>query len=297
MTNPFKQPEALWKAEFSCPFSMLPLFEGYFEKITDSVSSHELESKTVESMPDDLWHFEAYFETEPDEAHLCAELTKLAAGGWADANELKVSKVENIDWVAQMHEAFQPIPIGRFFVTNPSHAPTCPEGMELLIMESSRAFGTGEHSTTKGCIEAMEAISHMDIASIVDIGTGTGILAIAAAKIWSAAKVLGSDIEDVAIEVSKQHAVSNQVEVHFEVASGVPQSSGKVDLIVSNILKAPLIELAGDFAKSLTDDGVVILSGFLDYQMEEVLEAYAKVGFKEPFIINKEGWITLTLRR
>lgn len=297
MTNPFKQPEALWKIELPCLFSMLPLFEEYFSEITDTVSSYELESRTVESMPDDLWCFEAYFESEPDTNHLRTELTKLAADKWTYSDKLTVSRVENIDWVAQMHEAFQPLSVGRFFVTNPSHAPLCPEGMELLIMESSRAFGTGEHNTTKGCIEAMEAISHMDIGSVADIGTGTGILAIAAAKIWSGAKVSGSDIEDIAIEVSKQHAFSNEVEVQFEVAAGIPRGGEKVDLIVSNILKAPLIELAEDFAKALVNGGVVILSGFLDYQSQEVLDAYAKAGFKEPFIINKEGWITLTLKR
>lgn len=297
MTNPFRQVEALWKVEFPCLFSMLTLFEGFFAEITDSTSSYEIESQTVESMPNDLWCFEAYYEEKPNVESIRAELINLTAGKWDYANELKVSEIENIDWVAQMHEEFKPLSVGRFFITNPSYAPSCPEGMELLIMESSRAFGTGEHNTTKGCIEAMEAMSHMDITSLMDVGTGTGILAIAAAKIWPSAKVLGSDIEDVAIEVSKQHAASNQVEVSFEVANGIPNDADKVNLIVSNILKAPLIELAGDFAKSLEKNGVVILSGFLDYQMDEVLKAYENAGFKEPFIINKEGWITLTLRR
>src|ERR1700677_1101986 len=149
-----------------------------------------------------------------------------------------------------------------------------PDNMIPVIMESSRAFGTGEHNTTKGCVEAMEAISDMNITSVMDVGTGTGILAIAASKIWPSAEVIGSDIDEVAVKVAEEHAKINNADIELKVADGIPSYSGKVDLIVSNILKEPLIELVGKFHEALSERGVVILSGFLDYQSDEVLEAY-----------------------
>jgi ribosomal protein L11 methyltransferase len=142
----------------------------------------------------------------------------------------------------------------------------------------------------------MESISHQNINSVMDVGTGTGILAIAAAKIWNKAKVSGSDIEEVAIEVSKQHAFANEVDIDFKIANGLPENTEKVDLIVSNILKAPLIDMAEDFSKNINRGGAIILSGFLDYQSQDVQDAYLKAGFKEPYVINKENWITLILK-
>jgi ribosomal protein L11 methyltransferase len=293
MKNPFRQPEALWKISFPFKYAQLELFEEYFASLTDSVSSYELSSKTVESMPDDLWCFEAYLEERPDIEDLRSKLDGI---GDIDASEVKLEKIEDIDWVAQMHEDFKPLRVGRFFVTNPAHAHLCPEDMEQIVIESSRAFGTGEHSTTKGCLEAIEALHNISPKIIFDIGTGTGILAIAATKLWPSAKVIGTDIEAVAVEISKQHAKDNGASIEFITTDTVP-TGYKVDLIISNILKQPLIELSGTFAASLNPGGVVILSGFLDYQLEEVENAYLKVGLKRTSLINKDGWMALTVTR
>ncbi len=293
MTNPFRQPEALWKVSFPFRFHDLEKFENYFEELTESSSSHELSSKTVESMPDDLWCFESYFETKPDAASLLQDLKNL---DWDPADfdtDLKVEKMEDTDWVAKMHGDFEPISVGKFFITNPAHEDSCPSGMKKIVIESSRAFGTGEHNTTRGCLEAMQELSiHPEI--IYDIGTGTGILAIAAAKIWHSALIIGTDIEPVAIEVSKKHADNNGVDIEFLVTSELPEGYS-VDLIISNILKQPLIDFAPSFAKSLTQNGRVILSGFLAYQMEEVKTAYENAGLKVLGVIDKDGWITMTL--
>jgi len=295
MTNQFRQPEALWKVSFPFKFSQLETFENYFANLTDSMSSHELSSKTVESMPEDLWSFEGYFETKPDLESIRADL-KIIAKDWDYGAELGLKKMENIDWVAQMQRDFEPIAIGQFFITNPSHEILCPPQMKKIVMESSRAFGTGEHSTTQGCLEAMESLKDLNPTTVYDIGTGTGILAIGAAKLWPSARVIGTDIEEVAIEVAKLHAASNGVDIEFIVSDSLPQG-GKVDLIISNILKNPLINFAPSFAEKLASGGAIILSGFLENQQEEVEKAYLEVGLRRLSLLNKEGWISLTLAK
>lgn len=291
MTNPFKPHNVLWKVSVTSKYSMLPEIEDYFETITDTISCHELESKTVESMPDDLWRVEAYCTTKPSIEALIQDLKGIASNPVLEV-------VEEIDWVSKMHDQFKSIAIGRFFITNLAHCRECPKDMDSIIIESSRAFGTGEHYTTQGCIEAMEKVSKVYKPSfIMDIGTGTGILAIAAAKIWKESDVMGSDIEEVACDIASLHAKINEVNIEWAVCAGVPQISRKADLIVSNILANPLIALARDFTHHLEQGGYIILSGFLSNQLQAVLEAYTVHNLQQVDVTNNNNWITLTLQQ
>jgi ribosomal protein L11 methyltransferase len=291
MTNPFKPHNLLWKVSVTAKYSMLSIIEEYFEAITDTVSCHELESQTVDSMPDDLWRVEAYCITKPVIDDLVKDL-----GDIVSSPTLEI--VEEIDWVSQMHDQFKPITIGRFFITNLAHVEKCPKHMDSVIIESSRAFGTGEHYTTQGCIEAMEKVSKIYAPSyIMDIGTGTGILAIAAAKIWPESYVIGSDIEEVACDIASKHAKINEVNIECIVCAGVPKIPRKANLIVSNILANPLVALAQDFAYHLQSNGYIILSGFLSNQLQTVLEAYTAHHLRPIDTINNNNWITLTLQK
>lgn len=186
--------------------------------------------------------------------------------------------------------------IGAFFITNPANAHLCPINKHKIIIEASRAFGTGEHQTTQGCVEAIESLQTEKYNHIIDIGTGTGILAIVASKIWPQASVIGSDIEDVAVEISKLHAKTNNINASFIICDGAPKLDQKTNLIISNILARPLISMAPDFRSIISDEGKVILSGFLHYQLPSVLEAYINNQFTPLSIINKNNWITLILK-
>lgn len=295
MNNPFKQPANIWKLSFPSRYYMLPIFEEYFANTTDNICCYELSSKTVESMADDLWCFEAYLEDYMDTEIVKNSLQKIAPE-WMFADKLEIIKLEDIDWAKKVQENFTPMEIGTFFITNPDNANLCPKGKNAIIIEASRAFGTGEHQTTQGCIEAIESLQNQNYTNIIDIGTGTGILAIVANKIWPKAEIIGSDIEEAAIEISKSHATTNNVRARFILCDGAPKLEHKTDLIISNILARPLIDMAGDFRSIIAEDGKVILSGFLNYQLPSVLEAYINNKFTPLSIINKNNWITLILK-
>lgn len=308
MTNPFKQPTNIWKLELVTPYFMLPIFEEYFANFTDNISCYEISSKTVESADDDIWCFEAYLPEKPDLDKICKALQKIifnANNEWDYSDSIKVTNLEDIDWVKKVQENFAPINLGSFFITNPVNSHLCPQNMQKIIIDASQAFGTGEHSTTQGCIEAMESLRNKDFKEIFDIGTGSGILAIVAAKIWPNANVTGSDIEELSVKIAKHHAAINNVQIRSILADGIFLISDKnndegftksANLIISNILAVPLINMASDFTNIIAEDGFLILSGFLDYQLPDVLDSYIKNGFSQLSIINKKGWITLIMQ-
>lgn len=293
-TNPFKQHINIWKLKCKALYGALAVFEEYFSNLTDNISCYEISSKTVESQPDDIWYIEAYLEEEPDvsviKEHLCNMMPE-----WEFSSEIELSKLDDIDWVKKVQENFSPLPVGGFFITNPQNAHLCPDLLQKIIIEASRAFGTGEHQTTQGCIEAMESVRERGFSRILDLGTGTGILAIAAKKLWPTAYVVGSDIEEVSVEIARDHARINDVDIEFLLCDGPPRFEYKIDLIVSNILATPLINMAADFKAIMSSGGVAILSGFLDYQSDLVLKAYEDNGFVLKNWLNKNGWITAVM--
>ncbi len=306
MTNPFKQPSNIWKLELITRYSMIPIFEEYFSNFTDNISYNELSSKTVESKDDDIWSFEAYMEEKPDIIKIKDELQKfilLDNTEWEYQDSLKINRLEEVDWVKKVQENFVPIIVGRFFITNRVNENLCPDDMTKIVIDASMAFGTGEHYTTQGCLEAMELLSVEAFCDIYDIGTGSGILAIIAAKMWKDSLVVASDIEELSVEIAKRHALINDVKITTVLADGLEvidnndkSFSKKADLIISNILAVPLINMASSFKNNIKENGFLILSGFLDYQLPSVLEAYIKNGFTPLNIINKNCWITLVMQ-
>jgi ribosomal protein L11 methyltransferase len=168
-----------------------------------------------------------------------------------------------------------------------------PPGTIPFEIDASLAFGTGQHATTSGCLEALDKLERDGnrFANVADIGTGTGLLAFAALALWPEAKCIASDIDPVAVEVAQDNAAINRVKLGhgsgqllLAVADGLnsPLLSARApfDLIVANILAGPLIELARDFAGSLAPGGTVMLAGLLDTQSDAVVSAYEALGLK-----------------
>jgi ribosomal protein L11 methyltransferase len=173
------------------------------------------------------------------------------------------------------------------------HTPTHPPDPDAINFEidASLAFGTGQHATTAGCLEALDLLANNGslFANVVDVGTGTGLLAFAAMSLWPQAKCIATDIDPVAVEVARDNAAINHVkighgagELLLGVADGMDSAllaaRAPFDLIIANILAGPLIELAPDFAKALTPGGTIILAGLLDTQADAVVAAYEKLG-------------------
>ena len=243
-----------------------------------------------------LWEIGAYFIDEPDDV----ELTLMAAA--FGAKPFVVSEVPETDWVAKVKRELSPVVAGRFFVYGSHDADKIPEGSEPLLIEAAMAFGTGHHGTTLGCLRALDRLASAGFIgkNVVDIGCGTAVLAMAAARIWSN-PVLASDIDEVAVDVAAANVSCNDLDgrVTCLVAAGFEHetlhSAAPYDLIFANILKGPLIELAPDMAAHSAQGGIVILSGLLVEQAEDVLAAYDANGFDCETREDIGEWSCLTL--
>jgi ribosomal protein L11 methyltransferase len=230
------------------------------------------------------WLLHAYFDKQPS-AEVLEALARLGCG------EAKVEQLGEDDWVAMSQSGLQPIRAGRFFVHTPTHRGAAPDDSVAFEIDASLAFGTGQHATTSGCLEALDGLEQdgRQFANIADIGTGTGLLAFATLALWPQARCIATDVDAVAIEVARDNAAINGVklghgagELLLAVADGMgsPLLAARTpfDLIIANILAGPLIELAPGFAAALAPGGTVILAGLLDTQADAVISAYADCG-------------------
>jgi ribosomal protein L11 methyltransferase len=234
-----------------------------------------------EKKPDD-WLIHAYFDHEPTGEEI-AILSTLGCG------PPHIEKLGEQDWVTMSQAGLQPIRAGRFTVHTPTYPPD-PERINFEI-DAGLAFGTGQHATTSGCLAALDKLEREGaiFANIADIGSGTGLLAFAALKLWPGARCIATDIDPVAVDVARDNAAINDValghgagELLLAAANGMdsPMLAARApfDLIVANILAGPLVELAADFAKALAPGGAIILAGLLDTQADAVAAAYEKLG-------------------
>lgn len=246
-----------------------------------------------------LWEVGGYFDAAPDDVALA--LLAAAHG----ARPFAVSELPETDWVAKVRRELSPVRAGRFFVHGAHDADTVPEGAEALLIEASMAFGTGHHGTTQGCLAALDALARDGVApsAVADIGCGTAVLAMAAARLWGGATVIASDIDPVAIDVAAANLAANDLSdrVRLVEAAGFEHpaldAAAPFDLVLANILKGPLLALAPDMAARTVVGGHVILSGLLNEQADEIVAVYARAGF-EALSLEKIGdWTTLCLRR
>ncbi len=245
-----------------------------------------------------LWEVGGYFEENPDGVALAL---LAAAHGAAD---FVVSELPETDWVAHVRRELSPVEAGRFFVYGSHDADRVPEGRIALLIEAAMAFGTGHHGTTLGCLRALDRLLDTGAAptSVADIGCGTAVLAMAAARVLDA-DVIASDIDEVAVEVAETNLRANGLEgrVRCVEAAGFEHpglsGAGAFDLVFANILKGPLIALAPDMAGAVRPGGHVILSGILNEQADEVVSHYHAMGFNTVHREEIVDWTTLTLAR
>jgi len=232
--------------------------------------------------PDD-WRIHAYFSDQPTTQELVL-LGRMAAGA-----QPAVEHLGEDDWVTMSQAGLEPIRAGRFFVHTPSHAPD--PGAINFEIDAGLAFGTGQHATTAGCLAALDRLekSGKSFANIADIGTGTGLLAFAALSLWPGAKGIATDIDPIAIDVTRDNARINKVAIGHApgqlllvVADGMNHAMlvarAPFDLIIANILAGPLIELAPSIAKAAAPGVSVVLAGLLDTQADAVIAAYEAEG-------------------
>jgi ribosomal protein L11 methyltransferase len=243
-----------------------------------------------------LWEVGGYFTEEPDDTALAV----LAAA--FEAKPFVVSELPETDWVAHVRRELAPVEAGRFFVYGSHDADKLPEGRIPLLIEAAMAFGTGHHGTTLGCLKALDHLLNDGFAAtkVADIGCGTAVLAMAAARVWDG-DIIASDIDQVAVDVAEANLKANGMsgQVHCVEAAGFDhpdlQSHAPYDLIFANILKGPLVALSPEIAANLQDGGYAILSGILNEQADDVVSVYSHNGFN---LVKRDEigeWTTLIL--
>jgi ribosomal protein L11 methyltransferase len=210
------------------------------------------------------------------------------------------------DWVAENQRSFRPFQVGPFWV-HPSHVRDgIPAGFLPIEIDAGMAFGTGTHATTRGCLELLATLDPAETIKTVDVGCGSGILAIAMAKLWRR-PVRGGDNDAEAVDVAIENAGLNGVAPLCRFVTSIGLESAELaqqapyDLIVANILAGPLVALSESFAPAVCPGGRVLLSGLLVEQAEMVLSAYQSRGFAFERRIDLETggawWRTLLLRK
>jgi ribosomal protein L11 methyltransferase len=266
---------------------------------TDALS--DLDAVSVfEDGKDGAWCVEGFAREKPEHAPLIARLALawLEIGGTPP--EPHWDKLPREDWVSINQASFPPLDVGRFFIHGSHHRGRIPPGRIALEIDAATAFGTGEHATTRGCLTALDAVRGRTKLRVLDMGTGTGILAMAAAKRWRR-RVIARDIDPESVRVAAHNARRNGVAGLMDVARsagyrerGVEKHCG-YDIVLANILARPLERMARDLAHVLAPDGVAILSGLLTSQESGVLAAHRlrRLRLKQRVVI--DGWATLVV--
>ncbi|MBO9435619.1 50S ribosomal protein L11 methyltransferase [Ruegeria sp. R13_0] len=245
-----------------------------------------------------LWEVGGYFTEAPDETALAV----LAAA--FEAKPFVVSELPETDWVAHVRRELAPVEAGRFFVYGSHDADKLPEGCIPLLIEAAMAFGTGHHGTTLGCLKALDQLldEGFSASKVADIGCGTAVLAMAAARVWEG-DIIASDIDQVAVDVAEANLKANGMsgQVHCVEAAGFDHpdlnAHAPYDLIFANILKGPLVALSPEISANLRAGGYAILSGILNEQADDVVNVYSQNGFN----LHRRGeigeWTTLILSK
>ncbi|MDA7947626.1 MAG: 50S ribosomal protein L11 methyltransferase [Hyphomicrobiaceae bacterium] len=245
------------------------------------------------------WNVDAYFNSSPDMDALSAGLREWGVGDAAP----KLEQLDDIDWVARSQEGLHPVRAGRFLIHGSHDRRLACSSRWAIEIDAGQAFGTAHHGSTLGCLRAIDELAKRDsVENILDIGTGSGILAIAAAKAWNAC-IIATDIDPVSVGVARENCSHNGVSANVRAlsASGLnhPTIRGcaPYDLVIANILAKPLLGMAHSVGRALRPGGLVVLSGMTREQAGRVAAAYGAAGFARLRQITVSDWATLVLTR
>ena len=242
-----------------------------------------------------IWRIDLYPVSDEEAEAVLALLTP-----WPELATV-VETLADADWLAMALSGLPPVRAGRFFVFGMHDRGRIPVNAVALRIEAGAAFGTGHHGTTTGCLLAFDALlKARRFGKVLDVGAGTGVLAIAAA-VTGSPTVVGTDIDRVSVRIARENARINQVGARFVHANGLAHrlvaGQAPYDLVFANILARPLVRLAPDIRRALRPGGLAILSGLLRSQERQVKAAYLSQGFRVARRIHRDAWATLVMRR
>jgi ribosomal protein L11 methyltransferase len=259
------------------------------------------EDKREEESSGVLWRIEAYFSEPWDPQSLATELEALLG---EPVPPFQTDDIPDLNWVALSQAALPPVRASRFTVHGSHDRGRVPQGPHAILIEAGEAFGTAHHATTFGCLIALDHLSAgRPFRNILDLGCGSGVLAIAAARAWPHAVLHGVDIDPQSVVVARENAAVNRVGPRIAFTCGAGLSAPEIrraapfDLVVANILAEPLVSLAPDIRRAAMPGAVVVLSGLLTREAARVLAAYRAQGFALLSHRRYDGWSTLTLSK
>ena len=262
-----------WHLGFDVPGGAVEVFTAVLEEQFPALMT---------ARRDAAWRVEAIATDMPPRDMLDRLLGAAAAQAGVSLPVYEIAELEDRDWVAWAQRDVAPVRAGRFFVRGGDCIAPIPAGCLGLTIEATTAFGTGEHESTRGCLLMLDRLaSTRSFARVLDMGTGSGILAIAAARLWSR-RVMAVDNDPEAVRVTRRHAEANDVADQIVALCAEDYSAlaalGPFDLVLSNILSGPLVALAPGLADALEPGGMVVLAGLLNSQADEVLAAHGHHG-------------------
>ncbi len=268
------------------------------ESFTDLIDPAPQATSYFEIPGTKRWQVDAYMESEPEAVILVAAL------GLPPETRVEVDAVPDENWVAISQAALPPVEAGRITVHGSHDRARVGLRQFAIEIDAGEAFGTAHHSTTEGCLIALDRLARVRPSRrVADIGCGSGVLAIAAARLNPNARFIASDFDPVAAGVAHGNVRANRAGSRISViaASGLDhpalRGARRFDLVIANILARPLIVLASSIGRALAPDGIVVLSGLLTEQAREVLGTYLARGFILERRIVLSGWTTLVLKR
>jgi len=285
----------LWTVRFAVPARCAAAFQEALEIDALSTAAFELPGGP-------LWQVEGLYAAPPEAVRLAETLAVPADAFGLPWPAVAIEAVPERDWVSHSQKLLAPVSAGRFHVHGSHDRGTAPGGAWAVEIEAGRAFGTGRHETTRGCLLALQRLPRGRLPPRpLDLGTGSGVLAIAMARLWRQ-RVLATDIDPVAVATARANVRLNGLAPWVRTArsdgpSGIVRRDGPWDPIVANILAGPLIEMACDIALLLAPGGRLVLAGLLARQEAEVLSAYRRVGLHLHRRLRLGDWPTLVLRR
>jgi len=250
------------------------------------------------------WRVEAIYDAMPPADALEELLTPVAQELGLSLPELVGAPVPERDWVSETLRGLAPVRAGRFTLYGSHDRGKVPARGIQFEIEASQAFGTGHHETTTGCLIALDDLAKAGARfdAIYDLGCGTGVLAMAAAKLWNVATLAG-DIDPLAVRIAREtiraNGLAHQVQAFTCAGFDHPavRAAGPYDLVIANVLAKPLVQMAPEMARRVVPGGLVVLSGLLNTQARWVAGHYRMAGFRHRRHLIRGLWSTLVLER
>ncbi len=290
-SNPFMQPQQPMQITVETGIDMLDVIELRMEEVALAITRHVDKDFVV-----------PYLSLIVDSAQ-ADEVQALIAHIDPSAKQ-RMLKLADIDWVTQVQKDFPPFALGNFYVYGSHAKDTVPKNKHPLLIDAVAAFGTGEHATTAGCLVALEEEKRKRpyVQHALDVGCGTAILGIGAARLWKNARIEACDNDPMAVKVSRVNFKANKISNRSKawVSNGYKhrpiQKLDKQPVIVANILAKPLMRMARDAANKLAPNGTLILSGLMTDQENMVMSAYRMQGLHLVKRLRRGKWSILVLK-